>query len=88
VGVDVTDIRYLGSQPWPFPRSLMLGFAAQASPEQAVVMQDGEIEEARWVTRTELREALAAEAAGTEHWLGLPGPTSIARRMLESWANA
>ena len=88
VGVDVTDIRYLGSQPWPFPRSLMLGFAAQASPDQPTVLQDGEIEEARWVTRDELREALAAEAAGTEHWLGLPGPTSIARRMLESWADA
>jgi NAD+ diphosphatase len=86
VGVDVADIRYLGSQPWPFPRSLMLGFAASADPAQALRMQDGEIEEARWVSRDELREALAAEASGDPHWLGLPGPTSIARRMLESWA--
>jgi NAD+ diphosphatase len=86
VGVDVADIRYLGSQPWPFPRSLMLGFAASADPGQPFRLQDAEIEEARWVSRTELREALAAEAAGTSHWLGLPGPTSIARRMLESWA--
>jgi NAD+ diphosphatase len=86
VGVDVDDIRYLGSQPWPFPRSLMLGFAASADPEQPLLMADGEIEEARWVSRDVLREALAAEADGTPHWLGLPGPTSIARRMLESWA--
>jgi NAD+ diphosphatase len=51
-------------------------------------MADGEIEEALWVGRDVVREALAAEAAGTSHWLGLPGPTSIARRMLESWAGA
>jgi NAD+ diphosphatase len=87
VGVDVTDIRYLGSQPWPFPRSLMLGFAASADPSQPLKLADGEIEEARWVGRAEVREALAAEEARTEHWLGLPGPTSIARRMLESWAS-
>jgi NAD+ diphosphatase len=93
VGVDVSDIRYLGSQPWPFPRSLMLGFAASADSEQPLKLADGEIEEAHWVSRAVLQEALAAEdsgteAAGTEHWLGLPGPTSIARRMLESWATS
>jgi NAD+ diphosphatase len=86
VGVEVSGIRYLGSQPWPFPRSLMLGFAASADSNQQIRLQDGEIEEARWVDRAEVREALAAETAGKSHWLGLPGPTSIARRMLESWA--
>ncbi|MBP2320653.1 NAD+ diphosphatase [Kibdelosporangium banguiense] len=86
VGVDVSDIRYLGSQPWPFPRSLMLGFAASADVDQPLKLADGEIEEAHWVTREVVQEALAAEASGAEHWLGLPGPTSIARRMLESWA--
>jgi NAD+ diphosphatase len=88
VGVDVSDIRYLGSQPWPFPRSLMLGFAASADVAQPVKLADGEIEEAHWVTRAVVQEALAAEASGAEHWLGLPGPTSIARRMLESWVSA
>jgi NAD+ diphosphatase len=88
VGVDVGDIRYLGSQPWPFPRSLMLGFAASADAGQPLKLADGEIEEAHWVTREVVREALVAEAEGAEHWLGLPGPTSIARRMLESWASA
>nr|WP_042189823.1 NAD(+) diphosphatase [Kibdelosporangium sp. MJ126-NF4]CEL18901.1 NADH pyrophosphatase [Kibdelosporangium sp. MJ126-NF4]CTQ95295.1 NADH pyrophosphatase (EC 3.6.1.22) [Kibdelosporangium sp. MJ126-NF4] len=86
VGVDVADIRYLGSQPWPFPRSLMLGFAASADPLQPTRLSDGEIEEAHWVSRDVLREAFAAEADGQEFWLGLPGPTSIARLMLESWA--
>ncbi|TCO58683.1 NAD(+) diphosphatase [Actinocrispum wychmicini] len=88
VGVDVTDVRYLGSQPWPFPRSLMLGFAALGDPDQPLRLQDGEIEEAHWVTRDEVRAAFAAEADGTDHWLGVPGPTSIARMMLDSWANA
>ncbi|GAA4831313.1 NAD(+) diphosphatase [Actinomycetospora corticicola] len=60
VGVTVSTITYLGSQPWPFPRSLMIGFSAVADPEETLRLQEGEIENARWVTRTELREALEA----------------------------
>ncbi|WP_330185398.1 NAD(+) diphosphatase [Nocardia sp. NBC_01503] len=88
VGVHVTDIRYLGSQPWPFPRSLMLGFAAVADPEQQVTFHDGEIAEAHWFTRAEVREALAAGAWGakTDARLLLPGSISIARTIVESWA--
>ena len=58
VGVAVSTITYLGSQPWPFPRSLMIGFAAVADPEQTMKLQEGEIENARWVTRAELQAAL------------------------------
>ncbi|MVU81144.1 NAD(+) diphosphatase [Nocardia sp. ET3-3] len=95
VGVDVRDIRYLGSQPWPFPRSLMLGFTAVADPEQPLTFHDGEIVEAYWFTRDEVREALAAGAWGrdntevlqsTERKLLLPGSISIARTIVESWA--
>ncbi|MEU0545648.1 NAD(+) diphosphatase [Nocardia sp. NPDC005978] len=89
VGVDVTDIRYLGSQPWPFPRSLMLGFSAVADPEQELTFHDGEIAEAHWFTRAEVRAALAAGewgAARTESRLLLPGSISIARTIVESWA--
>lgn len=90
VGVRVTDVRYLGSQAWPFPRSLMVGFHAQADPDVPVVPADGEIAEAMWVTRAGLREAL-----GRGDWGGrsdgarpllLPGRVSIARSMLEAWA--
>ncbi|MEV6069344.1 NAD(+) diphosphatase [Nocardia sp. NPDC052001] len=90
VGVDVTDIRYLGSQPWPFPRSLMLGFSAVADPEQPVTFHDGEIAEAHWFTRAEVIEALAAGAWGakTDARLLLPGSISIARTIVESWAAA
>ncbi|WP_016693352.1 NAD(+) diphosphatase [Rhodococcus rhodochrous] len=88
VGVEVRDVRYLGSQPWPFPRSLMLGFAAIADPEQALDFRDGEITEARWFTREEVRAALATGdwASVEDAPLLLPGSISIARGMLEGWA--
>jgi NAD+ diphosphatase len=97
VGVDVADIRYLGSQPWPLPRSLMLGFAAAADPEQELVFSDGEIAEAHWFTRAEVRHALTLGAWGSvtgrssagaeQHKLVLPGSISIARSIIESWAD-
>ena len=86
VGVDVHDIRYLGSQPWPFPRSIMIGFSAVADRSAPVKPADGEIEEARWVPRADVRAALAA--GGHIDGLILPGATSIARQMLTGWANA
>jgi len=58
VGLDVTDIRYLGSQAWPFPRSLMIGYHALADPAQPLRLDEAEICEAIWLTRDELRIAL------------------------------
>ena len=73
-GVQVTDVRYRSSQPWPFPTSLMLGFSAGwASGEPAV--GDGELEDVRWFTRKEI--------AGGE--VQLPPPEAIARRLIEEW---
>lgn len=86
VGVEVSGIRYLGSQPWPFPRSVMIGFAAVAPAGATLTPADGEIEEAHWVSRERLRAAIAA--GGELPGLRLPGPTSIARMMLEGWADA
>lgn len=95
VGVHVTDLHYLGSQPWPFPRSIMIGFHARADAEAPVVPRDGEIAEARWYTREQVRAALAeGEWTGDPAEQGpsvpllLPGSVSIARRMLESWVSA
>ena len=59
IGLTVRDVRYLGSQPWPFPRSLMVGFHAIADPDQEFSFNDGEIAEAAWFTRDEVRAALA-----------------------------
>ena len=90
VGLSVRDVRYLGSQPWPFPRSLMVGFHALADPGQPFSFNDGEIVEARWFTRAEVRTALAAgdwaDAGSSDSELLLPGSVSIAREIIESWA--
>ena len=89
VGVHVRDVAYLGSQAWPFPRSLMLAFEAVADPAAPLAPADGEIAEAMWVTRADLRVALrAGDWGATEAPLLLPGKVSIARSMLESWAAA
>jgi NAD+ diphosphatase len=86
VGVSVRDIRYLGSQPWPFPRSLMIGFEAVADPGEPLRPADGEIAEAKWVSRGDVRKAI--EEPGSVPGLGLAGGASIAFRMLQSWAGA
>ncbi len=85
VGVLVDRVRYLGSQPWPFPRSLMLGFSAVADPSVPLRPADGEIEEARWVHRDTVRAALESETGAVEGLL-LPPGVSIAYRMLRGWA--
>jgi len=84
VGVLVGDVHYVGSQPWPFPASLMLGFVADAAdPGQVPLHVDGEeIADARWFTRAEL---LADVEAGR---VLLPPPVSIARRLVEQWYGA
>lgn len=76
--VAVTEVDYAGSQPWPFPRSLMIGFFALAGPGAGT--PDGEeITELRWFDRDELR----AQVESRE--LLLPGRVSIARRLIEAW---
>ncbi|MFC4375184.1 NAD(+) diphosphatase [Nocardia halotolerans] len=90
VGVDLHDIHYLGSQPWPFPRSLMVGFAAVGDPAQELVFSDGEIAEAHWFTRAEVRAALevgdwSVRESGAR--LLVPGSISIARTIIESWVS-
>lgn len=77
VGLAVTDICYVASQPWPFPQSLMLGFVARADHPGDLVLDPHEIEEARWFTRDELRRGEGPRA--------LPPPVSIARHILDRW---
>jgi len=91
VGITVRDVRYLGSQPWPFPRSIMLGFAARADRDAPLKLAEGEIETARWFTRDEIRDAFARADRPPKEGdaeLRLPTNSSIARLMLESWAAA
>ncbi|MFC0644672.1 NAD(+) diphosphatase [Cellulomonas phragmiteti] len=77
-GVVVGDVEYVGSQPWPFPASLMLGFRARATSTRVQV--DGvEMADARWFTRDDLTAAVAAGE------VLLPGGASIARALVEQW---
>ncbi len=77
VGLRVTDIRYVGSQPWPFPQSLMLGYTARAEGDLTLRLDPTEIEEARWFTRDELRSGTGPRA--------LPPAVSIARHIIDRW---
>ena len=90
IGLTVRDVRYLGSQPWPFPRSLMVGFHALGDPDEEFSFNDGEIAEAAWFTRDEVRAALEAGdwSSASESKLLLPGSISIARVIIESWAGS
>ena len=73
VGIEIRDIRYFGSQPWPFPHSLMIGFMAEYAAGEIVV--DGrEIADAGWFTAADLPL--------------LPAPLSIARRLIEAFLSA
>jgi NAD+ diphosphatase len=87
IGLTVRDVHYLGSQPWPFPRSLMVGFHAIGDPDQEFAFNDGEIAEAEWFTRTQIREALdhGDWSSTSPSRLLLPGSISIAREIIESW---
>jgi NAD+ diphosphatase len=81
--VDLERLDYLGSQPWPFPSSLMLGYRARVSSASGESRPDGvEISELRWFTRDEL---LAGAEDGS---VRIPPPLSIARRLIEHWYGA
>jgi len=77
--IKVTNVRYVGSQPWPMPRSLMLGFRAEAPAGQAIEVDREEIAEAYWFSRDELLAAIGARE------IALPPPVSIARQIIEQW---
>jgi NAD+ diphosphatase len=78
-GIAVGQTWYLGSQPWPMPHSLMLGFRALAHGGQQIRVDTEEIAEASWYSREELRASVASGG------LLLPPPVSIAHRIIESW---
>ncbi|MBL0749995.1 NAD(+) diphosphatase [Nocardioides sp. G10] len=78
VGVRVGEVSYFGSQPWPLPASLMLGFIGRATSTE-IDVDGAEIEEARWWTRADF------EAAGRSGELVVPRGISISSSLIESW---
>ena len=85
-GVRVLRSRYLASQPWPFPGSLMLGFVAEAAPDAPVA--GDELEDVRWFEANEVREGLSREWSATDDaqdGIVLSSPISIARWLIVQW---
>lgn len=79
-GIRVADVRYRGSQAWPYPRSLMLGFLATASSDHEARADGDEIVAVRWFTRDEIGAALDGRGD-----VILPGRASIAHRLISDW---
>jgi NAD+ diphosphatase len=84
VGVHVSDLHYVASQPWPYPGSLMLGFHAIADPDEQINADQTEIADARWFTRAEIRLAATGDPAAG---FGIANPSSIAHFLIMKWLN-
>jgi len=82
-GVRVRDVKYIASQPWPFPSQLMIGCTSVAD-DPTLNIDTTELEDARWFTRTELEAARAAGEAGTD-LLYFPRPFAIAHHLIAWW---
>ena len=80
-GVRVRNVRYIASQPWPFPSSLMIACVAEAVDDRLTI-DTTELEDAIWVSRDEVRAALAGDASR----FGVPPSYAIAHTLLEAWA--
>jgi NAD+ diphosphatase len=80
-GVQVGEVTYFGSQPWPLPASLMIGFTGRAITTD-IDVDGSEIQDARWFTREQMR------TGAEDGSLVLPGGVSISRSLVESWYGA
>jgi NAD+ diphosphatase len=80
-GIRIGAVRYVASQPWPFPSSLMIACIGAAESEE-IEIDVHELEDARWFTREEVRQALARDPAAT---FGAPPPYAIAHTLLTAW---
>ncbi len=78
VGLEITDIKYQNSQPWPFPQSVMLGFNAIALTTD-IHLKDQELETANWFSREQIKTMVKEEQ------LFLPFPYSISRLLIDNW---
>ncbi len=90
VGVRVTDVGYVASQPWPFPASLMLGFSARATGELSLQLDPAEVVEAGWFTRAEVAAARdwtddATHPEPGRQLRGIPPRLSISRHLIDLW---
>jgi NAD+ diphosphatase len=80
-GIAASDVRYVASQPWPFPGSLMIACIAAAA-EDALTLDSNELEDAFWASREGVEAALAGEEGAP---FAAPPHFAIARTLLERW---
>jgi len=87
-GIRCGRVRYLASQPWPFPSSLMMGFLAEAVTEEITVDPE-ELAEARWFHRDEIREMVKRAATGPDDptQVSVPAPIAIAHQICRRWSH-
>ncbi len=87
VGVRLRALRYEASQSWPYPGSLMLGFTAEADPDQPLQVDPEEIAEARWFSRRDVAAMVAGDYTdpGSGVRMNLPMRASIAYYLIERW---
>ena len=84
-GVEVDAVHYLGSQPWPFPASLMLGCHAEAT-STAITVDARELADVQWFSRKQVAEMFAR--CDADHGLRLPRPYAIAHHLVRHWLGA
>lgn len=84
-GVRVRDFTYIASQPWPFPSNLMIGALVHAD-DRALTIDRTELEDARWFTRSQVAEAIAASERGENGAaFNAPGARAIAHHLMRWW---
>lgn len=84
-GVRVNTVEYVASQPWPFPSSIMIACHAFAEGKD-IVIDTTELDDARWFTRAEVREAMAAQVTGAKEGAFIaPPPFAVAHHLLKWW---
>lgn len=81
-GVDVDEVRYVVSQPWPFPASLMIGCAGRAKSD-ALVVNTGELEDAMWVSKAQMADALD----GRDSKIAPARKGAVAQLILRAWVD-
>lgn len=82
-GIRVGEVRYLASQPWPFPSSIMIGCQAEAITDEIDFDKD-ELEDARWFAKDDIRRMLE----GTHDDFAAPSPIAIANHLIREWAKS
>lgn len=81
--VDLSTISYHSSQPWPFPRSLMIGFKVEARSENITVKKD-ELQDVKWFTKTYIKNRISENGVGDEEF-NIPSKTAMANRIIHQW---